>query len=30
MDALAEVCNEKVHLRDADLMQSATVLTARS
>jgi hypothetical protein len=30
MDALAEVCNEKVHLRDADLIQSATVLTARS
>jgi hypothetical protein len=29
MDALAEVRNEKVCLRDADLLQSATVLAAR-
>jgi hypothetical protein len=30
MDALAEVCNEEVRLRDAGLLQSATVLAARS
>jgi hypothetical protein len=30
MDALAEVHNEEVHLCDADLLQSATVLAARS
>jgi hypothetical protein len=30
MDALAEVCNEETHLRDAALLQSATVLTAHS
>jgi hypothetical protein len=30
MDALPEVRNEEVHLRDADLLQSATVLAARS
>jgi hypothetical protein len=29
MDALAEVRNEEVHLRDASLLQSATVLAAR-
>jgi hypothetical protein len=30
MDALAEVYNEENHLRDAGLLQSATVLTAHS
>jgi hypothetical protein len=30
MYTLAEVRNEKIHLRDADLLQSTTVLTARS
>jgi hypothetical protein len=30
MDVLAEVRNEEVHLHDADLLQSATVLAARS
>jgi hypothetical protein len=30
MNALAEVRNEEVHLRDAGLLQSATVLPARS
>jgi hypothetical protein len=30
MDALAEVRNEEIHLRDAGLLQSATVLVARS
>jgi hypothetical protein len=30
MDALAEVCNEEVRLRDAGLLQSASVLAARS
>jgi hypothetical protein len=30
MDALTEVRNEEVHLHDADLLQSATVLAARS
>jgi hypothetical protein len=30
MDALIEVCNEEVHLRDAGLLQSATILVARS
>jgi hypothetical protein len=30
MDALAEVRNEETHLCDADLLQSATVLVARS
>jgi hypothetical protein len=30
MDALAEVRNEEVHLRDAGLLQSVTVLAARS
>jgi hypothetical protein len=30
MDALAEVRNEEVRLRDAGLLQSATVLAARS
>jgi hypothetical protein len=30
MDALAEVRNEEVHLHDADLLQSAIVLVARS
>jgi hypothetical protein len=30
MDALTEVRNEEVHLRDAGLLQSATVLVARS
>jgi hypothetical protein len=30
MDALVEVRNEEVHLRDAGLLQSATVLAARS
>jgi hypothetical protein len=29
MDALAEVRNEEVHLCDAGLLQSATVLAAR-
>jgi hypothetical protein len=30
MDVLAQVRNEEVHLHDADLLQSATVLAARS
>jgi hypothetical protein len=30
MDALAKVHNEEVHLRDAGLLQSATILVARS
>jgi hypothetical protein len=30
MDALAEVCNEEIHLCDVGLLQSATVLDARS
>jgi hypothetical protein len=30
MDALAEVCNEEIHLRDAGLLKSATILAARS
>jgi hypothetical protein len=30
MDALAKVCNEEVHLRDAGLLQSATILVANS
>jgi hypothetical protein len=30
MDALVEVRNEEIHLRDAGLLQSATILTARS
>jgi hypothetical protein len=30
MDALTEVHNEEIHLRDASLLQSATVLAARS
>jgi hypothetical protein len=30
MDALVEVRNEEVHLRDAGLLQSATILVARS
>jgi hypothetical protein len=30
MDALAEVRNEEVHLRDAGLLQSVTILAARS
>jgi hypothetical protein len=30
MDALAEVRNEETHLRDAGLLQSATVLAGRS
>jgi hypothetical protein len=29
MDALAEVRNEEIHLRDAGFLQSATVLAAR-
>jgi hypothetical protein len=30
MDALTEVHNEEIHLHDADLLQSATVLAAHS
>jgi hypothetical protein len=30
MDALVEVRNEEIHLRDAGLLQSATILAARS
>jgi hypothetical protein len=30
MDALAEICNEEVRLHDAGLLQSATILAARS
>jgi hypothetical protein len=30
MDVLTEVHNEEIHLRDAGLLQSATVLIARS